>query len=140
MEDEEYPPLLREIYDPPIVLYVKGSLKPGDRNALAIVGSRQTTAYGNEIARRFGLPVGLYRRDGGERRRAGDRHFGPSGCIGSGRADRGSMGTGINLVFPSENRDLFERIASTGAVMTQFPFNRPADKQSFPSATASSRA
>jgi DNA processing protein len=42
------------------------------------------------------------------------------------------LGTGINLVFPPENRDLFERIAATGAVMTQFPFNRPADKQSFP--------
>jgi DNA processing protein len=42
------------------------------------------------------------------------------------------LGTGINLVFPTENAELFERIALNGAVMTQFPFNRPADKQSFP--------
>src|SRR2546422_7666618 len=42
------------------------------------------------------------------------------------------LGTGINLVFPSENADLFERIAANGAVITQFPFNRPADKQTFP--------
>jgi DNA processing protein len=42
------------------------------------------------------------------------------------------LGTGINLVFPTENAELFERIAASGAVITQFPFNRPADKQSFP--------
>jgi DNA processing protein len=42
------------------------------------------------------------------------------------------LGTGINLIFPPENMELFERIAASGAVITQFPFNRPADKQSFP--------
>jgi DNA processing protein len=42
------------------------------------------------------------------------------------------LGTGINLVFPPENAELFERIVANGAVITQFPFNRPADKQSFP--------
>jgi DNA processing protein len=42
------------------------------------------------------------------------------------------LGTGINLIFPPENAELFERIAANGAVITQFPFNRPADKQSFP--------
>ena len=42
------------------------------------------------------------------------------------------LGTGINLIFPTENAELFERIAANGAVITQFPFNRPADKQSFP--------
>jgi DNA processing protein len=42
------------------------------------------------------------------------------------------LGTGINIVFPPENADLFERIAANGAVITQFPFNRPADKQTFP--------
>jgi DNA processing protein len=42
------------------------------------------------------------------------------------------LGTGINLVFPAENAELFERIAANGAVITQFPFNRNADKQSFP--------
>src|SRR4029079_7610801 len=42
------------------------------------------------------------------------------------------LGTGINIVFPSENAELFERVAANGAVITQFPFNRTADKQSFP--------
>ena len=51
--DEEYPPHLKEIYDPPILLYVKGQLTPQDKNAVAIVGSRQTTHYGLETARKL---------------------------------------------------------------------------------------
>src|SRR6185503_17456415 len=47
-DDETYPPLLRQIYDPPLVLYVKGRLSSKDRNGVALVGSRMTTAYGNE--------------------------------------------------------------------------------------------
>ena len=49
-EDDEYPELLRQIYDPPIVLYVKGTLQPQDKNGMAIVGSRQTTHYGIEVS------------------------------------------------------------------------------------------
>src|SRR5450432_3341205 len=51
--DENYPALLREIYDPPIVLYVKGELTAQDKNSVAMVGSRQTTHYGIETARKL---------------------------------------------------------------------------------------
>src|SRR5207247_6937914 len=51
--DEEYPASLREIYDPPIVLYVKGGLSAKDKNAVGMVGSRQTTHYGIETARKL---------------------------------------------------------------------------------------
>src|ERR1043165_7514134 len=57
-EDENYPELLRQIYDPPIVLYVKGDLRNSDKNGVAIVGSRQTTSYGIEVARKFGYQLG----------------------------------------------------------------------------------
>ena len=56
-DDENYPPSLKEIYDPPIVLYVKGTLDAKDRNSVAIVGSRQTTHYGIEVARKFGYQL-----------------------------------------------------------------------------------
>src|SRR3979490_3243359 len=52
-EDEEYPELLRQIYDPPIVLYVKGRLTARDKNAVAMVGPGQTTHYGLEVARKL---------------------------------------------------------------------------------------
>src|SRR5687767_2844598 len=52
-EDTEYPEMLRQIYDPPIVLYVKGTLSEKDKNSVALVGSRMTTPYGNEVARKL---------------------------------------------------------------------------------------
>ena len=51
--DAEYPELLKQIYDPPVVLYVKGRLLPKDKNAVALVGSRMTTHYGIEVARKL---------------------------------------------------------------------------------------
>src|SRR5271163_4219464 len=55
--DEDYPPLLRQIYDPPLVLYVRGRLMPQDKNAVAVVGSRMTTHYGSESARRLAFQL-----------------------------------------------------------------------------------
>jgi DNA processing protein len=131
-EDTEYPALLREIYDPPIVLYVKGALSEKDRNAVAIVGSRQTTHYGIETARKLGYQmayVGVTVVSGGAR---GIDTAGHQGALNAKGRTVAVLGTGINLVFPPENKELFDRIAENGAVLTQFPFNRQADKQSFP--------
>lgn len=130
--DEDYPPLLREIYDPPIVLYVKGTLTSRDKNAIALVGSRLTTNYGTGIARKFAYQLaymGITVVSGGARGIDTAAHQGALTAKGRTIA---VLGTGINQVFPPENAQLFEKIAANGALMTQFPFNRPADKQSFP--------
>jgi DNA processing protein len=130
--DPEYPELLRQIYDPPLVLYVKGTLSAKDKNSVAIVGSRMTTHYGVESARRLGYQLaylGVTIVSGGARGIDTAAHQGA--LTGKGRTVV-VLGTGINLVFPPENIELFERIAANGAIITQFPFNRPADKQTFP--------
>ncbi|MGN6642438.1 MAG: DNA-processing protein DprA [Verrucomicrobiota bacterium] len=130
--DAEYPELLRQIYDPPIVLYVKGRLTARDKNGVAMVGSRMTTHYGIEVARKLSYQlayVGVTVVSGGARGIDTAAHQGA--LTGKGRTIA-VLGTGINRVFPPENAELFERIAANGAVMTQFPFNRQADKQSFP--------
>lgn len=130
--DEAYPPLLREIYDPPLVLYVKGALTARDKNGVAIVGSRMTTHYGIETARKLSYQLaymGVTIVSGGARGIDTAAHQGTLSARGRTIA---VLGTGINLVAPPENAELFERIAASGAVITQFPFNRPADKQSFP--------
>jgi DNA processing protein len=130
--DEEFPELLREIYDPPVVLYVKGRLLAKDKNAVAMVGSRMTTHYGLETARKLAYQlayVGVTVVSGGARGIDSAAHQGALSAHGRTVA---VLGTGINLIFPPENKELFERIAASGAVITQFPFNRPADKQSFP--------
>ncbi len=129
--DSDYPELLRQIYDPPIVLYVKGQLTAKDKNAVALVGSRMTTHYGIEVARKLAYQlayIGVTVVSGGARGIDTAAHQGA--LSGKGRTVC-VLGTGINIVFPPENRDLFERIAASGAVITQYPFNRNADKQSF---------
>jgi len=130
--DDAYPASLRQIYDPPIVLYVRGTLDPRDTNAVALVGSRRTTNYGQETARKLGYQlayVGVTVVSGGARGIDTAAHQGALAAKGRTIA---VLGTGINRVFPPENAELFERIAAQGALITQFPFNRPADKQSFP--------
>jgi DNA processing protein len=131
-EDDDYPPLLREIYDPPMVLYVKGKITARDRNSVALVGSRMTTTYGMNVARKFGYQLasmGVTVVSGGARGIDTAAHQGALTAKGRTIA---VLGTGINQVFPPENAALFEKITSHGALITQFPFNRPADKQSFP--------
>ena len=130
--DEDYPELLRQIYDPPIVLYVSGQLTSKDKNAVAMVGSRQTTHYGLEAARKLAYQlayVGVTVVSGAARGIDTASHQGALSAKGRTVA---VLGTGINIIFPPENRELFDRIAANGAVITQFPFNRQADKQSFP--------
>ncbi len=130
--DGNYPPSLREIYDPPLVLYVWGNLTPKDKNAVAMVGSRMTTHYGIETARKLAYQLaytGVTVVSGGARGIDTAAH---QGALSAKGRTITVLGTGINLIFPPENAELFKRIAANGAVITQFPFNRPADKQSFP--------
>ena len=130
--DPEYPESLRQIYDPPVVLYVKGQLLPADKNAIAMVGSRMTTHYGIETARKLAYQLaylGVTVVSGGARGIDTAAHQGALSAKGRTLA---IFGTGINLVTPPENVKLFEQIAANGALITQFPFNRPGDKQSFP--------
>ena len=130
--DPEYPEHLRQIYDPPLVLYVRGKLQTKDKNAVALVGSRMTTHYGIETARKLAYQlayVGVTVVSGGARGIDTAAHQGA--LSGKGRTIA-VLGTGINLVFPPENVELYDRIAENGAIITQFPFNRPADKQTFP--------
>ncbi len=131
-DDPDYPELLREIYDPPIVLYLRGSLEAADRNALSIIGSRLSTAYGLEAARKLGFQLahmGLAVVSGGARGIDTAAHHGALAAKGRTIC---VLGTGINLAFPPENAALFDRIAAEGAVITQFPFDRAPDRQTFP--------
>lgn len=129
--DEAYPESLRQIYDPPVALYVKGALTAKDKNAVAMVGSRTTTHYGVEAARKLAYQlayVGVTVVSGGARGIDTAAHQGALSAKGRTVC---VLGTGINIVFPPENKDLFDRIAENGAVLTQFPFNRNGDRQTF---------
>ncbi|HEY8994830.1 MAG TPA: DNA-processing protein DprA [Lacunisphaera sp.] len=129
-QDEGYPKMLREIHDPPIGLYRKGGYLFG-QPCIAIVGSRRTTLYGQAVAKKLGAELarmGFCVVSGLARGIDTAAH---EGALSVGGKTAAVLGTGIDIIYPSENLDLYRRIAESGAVLSEFPFGRKADKQSF---------
>jgi len=129
--DPEYPPLLREIHDPPIGLYFMGPYRPRER-CIAIVGSRRCTLYGRSVAQKLGAELarlGFCVVSGLARGIDTAAHEGALSVDGRTAA---VLGCGIDIIYPPENLELYRRIAETGAVISEFPFGRRADRQSFP--------
>jgi DNA processing protein len=129
--DAAYPRLLKEISDPPIGLYRKGNYE-FNAPCIAIVGSRRTTLYGQATAKKLGAELarlGFCVVSGLARGIDTAAH---EGALSVGGKTAAVIGTGIDIIYPSENLDLYRRIAeSGGAVLSEFPFGRKADRQSF---------
>ena len=129
--DEGYPKLLKEIHDPPIGLYRKGDYL-FTQPCIAVVGSRRTTLYGQAVAKKLGADLarlGFCVVSGLARGIDTAAH---EGALSVGGKTAAVLGCGIDIVYPPENLDLYRRITETGAVISEFPFGRKADKQSFP--------
>jgi DNA processing protein len=132
-DDESYSPLLRTIPDPPLVLYVKGTLEPRDLNAVAIVGSRRCSFYGREQAERFGALLGgagVTVISGGARGVDSSAHRGAMSHL-HGRT-LAVLGSGVNVVYPPENHALFQQIAARGAIISEYPIDTPPLAENFP--------
>ncbi len=132
-DDSSYPLLLRDIPDPPNVLYLRGSLEDRDLNAVAVVGSRRCSYYGREQAERFGAllgGVGITVVSGGARGVDSAAHRGalshPQGRTFA------VLGCGVDVAYPPENASLFSQIAERGAVLSEFPLGTPPNKENFP--------
>jgi len=131
-ESPQYPPLLREITSPPIVLYVWGDLQPRDIHAIGIVGSRKASHYGLECAKKLGYQLayaGLTVVSGLARGIDTAAHQGALAAQGRTIA---VLGSGFLKLYPSENKLLAEKIAASGAVVTEFSMDVAADTQTFP--------
>lgn len=140
IEDEEYPKLLKEIGDAPFVLYVKSSKVQGTSDKLeelfeigiAVVGTRKLTSYGREVTEKLVSDLtanGLTIVSGLARGLDGVAH---KTAMETGGRTLAVMGTGINIVYPPEHRDLYEQIAEHGAVISELPMGYPALRMNFP--------
>ncbi len=131
-EDAEYPPQLRHCDDPPICLFIRGSLQPEDAVAVAIVGSRKCSRYGYEQARRFGaLLAGAGFTVVSGLARGVDGHAHEGALIGRGRTVA-VLGCGVDQVYPPEHADLAGRILEAGALLSEDPLGSPPSADSFP--------
>ena len=113
-EDDAYPSLFREIYDPPLVLYVRGELKSEDAHSVAMVGTRQSTLYGRQTAERLARQLaasGVTVVSGGARGIDSAAH---EGALQSDGRTIAVLGTGLDIVYPAENIQLYQRIAEKG--------------------------
>jgi DNA processing protein len=132
INDELYPSNLRHIPDAPLVLYVKGELRDDDRYAIAIVGSRHATEYGIRAAEAISYKIascGLTIVSGMARGIDAASHRGALKANGRTIA---VLGSGIDIPYPRENKGLMNAIASSGAVISEFPFGTPPNKENFP--------
>ncbi len=131
--DGEYPELLRTIHDPPIVLYVRGQLTERDRHAIGVVGTRKPSHYATECAKKLSYQLaysGLTIYSGLARGIDTAAHQGALAAKGRTIA---VMGSGLNHLYPPQNRELAEKIADGhGAVITEFAMDTKPDKQTFP--------
>jgi DNA processing protein len=129
--DNAYPSLLRELTDAPLGLYRRGDYTM-DAPCVAIVGSRRTTLYGQATAKKLGhdlARLGFCVVSGLAR---GIDTCAHEGALEAGGRTAAVLGNGIDIIYPPENLKLYQRIEENGgAILTEFPFGRRADKQSF---------
>jgi DNA processing protein len=132
-EDDAYPAQLKEIYDPPLVLYYKGDLEAVRRRSIAVVGSRHTTYYGQETAKKLSYQIayaGLTVTSGLAR---GIDTLAHQGALAAKGRTVAVLGNSLDRIYPSENSALAEMIAENGGcLLSEFPLGTPPDRQTFP--------
>lgn len=133
LDDPRYPPMLRQIHDPPPVLYVRGTLEDRDLMAVAIVGSRRCSFYGREQAERFGALLagaGLTVISGAARGVDTAAHRGalshPHGRTIA------VLGCGVDVVYPPENEAVLRQIAERGAIVSEYALGAEPLSTNFP--------
>ena len=127
-----YPPSLREIHDPPPVMFMRGEMNEGDHFAVSVVGSRHCSAYGAQVAHRLagdlakrGITVisGLAN---------GIDQAAHNGALAAGGRTIAVLGSGLGNIYPRGSEKLVERIEQSGAVLSEFPYAVPPSKSTFP--------
>lgn len=133
LDDPEYPAHLAEIYDPPVVLYVRGDVSTLAQPAIGVVGTRHPTPYGSGMAERLSCDMaarGLVIVSGMARGVDTAAH---KGCIAGKGKTVAVFGTGVDVLYPRENAKLAEQIVATGgALVSEFPLGSFAAPQNFP--------
>ncbi|MCD7709606.1 MAG: DNA-processing protein DprA [Clostridiales bacterium] len=120
-EDDDYPEKLRTICAPPYALYYIGKLPPEGKKAVAIVGARERSEYGRQVAHRLGEALahsGVAVISGMARGIDGDGH---AGALDGGGQTFAVLGCGADVCYPRQNRALYERIAAEGGIISEFP-------------------
>jgi DNA processing protein len=130
--DPRFPKSLRQLSNAPVLLEVLGTIEPGDRHALAVVGARDCTFYGTECAKRFAYQLAAARWTVVSGLARGIDTAAHLGALAAQGRTFAVLGSGLARIYPAENRGLAERIAGHGAVLSEFATEYPPSAQTFP--------
>jgi len=132
INDEDYPENLKNIYDPPFCLYIKGNLQKDDSLALGVVGSRRASFYGLSCAEKFSYSLaekGITIVSGLAR---GVDTYAHRGALKAKGRTLAILGSGLNYLYPPENRKLADEVSASGALISEFALNTPPMPSNFP--------
>ena len=130
--EPEYPQTLLQIYDPPVLLYVRGDAGVLNLPSISIVGTRRPTLYGTQMAERLGREIaarGVVVISGMAR---GIDAIGHQGAMAVNGRAVGVLGTGVDVCYPKENRKLYEKVLERGAIVSEFPLGTHPAPENFP--------
>ena len=132
LDDDNYPENLRQSSFPPPLLYVRGTLVPDDKYAVAIVGSRHATQYGKSVTQQFATRLascGLTIVSGFARGIDSKAH---EATVKAGGRTIGVLGNGLAVCYPAENKVLGDSVAEHGALISEYPMETSPDRFNFP--------
>ncbi len=130
--DDSYPKILRNIYFPPLILYTIGNLQESDLHNIAIVGTRKPTDYGKSTAAKFAKELAEQNVTIVSGLARGIDSIAHRSAIKAGGKTIAVIGSGLDVVYPPENRALFNDITQHGAVISEFELGTKPDAQNFP--------
>ncbi|MBA4407515.1 DNA-protecting protein DprA [bacterium] len=130
--DDAYPELLKRIYFPPVIIYMLGNFSPKDKFSMAVVGTRQPSPYGKMVTEKFSTELiennltvvsGLAR---------GIDSYAHTASLNAGGRTIAVTGSGLDVVYPPENKKLYDQIKEEGVIITEFELGTKPDAQNFP--------
>ncbi len=131
-DDATYPRMLRQVHDPPPVLYVRGALTMADDWSIGIVGTRQATVYGREVAEMLGRELALHGLTVVSGMARGVDAYAHLAAIAAGGRTLAVLGCGVDVVYPAEHRKLAQQIMEHGALVSDYPLGTRPDAMNFP--------
>ena len=129
---DDYPALLKQTPDPALVLYVRGDVKQLSQHGVAIVGTRRPTAYGSQVAQRLARDLAQRQLVIVSGLARGIDSAAHRGAIEAGGKTVAVLGSGIDVIYPRENKRLAEQVAESGALISEFPPGTSPSPENFP--------
>jgi DNA processing protein len=130
--DDEYPAILRKIYDPPVLLYARGKFQNSDEYSIAVVGTRQPTNYGKIQTEKIVTDLANQKITIVSGMARGIDSIAHKTALKSGSRTIAVLGSGLNVIYPPENKKLYDEISDSGVVITEYSIDTKPDAVNFP--------